>query len=437
MSLNKESAIRKLLGLFFLLYVLALPTSMGIMEISSWTCLALVLALFAFQAKEFSPPPMMPFYIIGSLYLWSLLGGVLQGFDRTRMLYAFGDFRWALLLLSFFFCFKILLTQKNYVQLIKKYFLGFFLILLSLIAVYGIYQYFTGVDFIRGSDHRMATAVEWKGRVLRWRSSGFFSMPLTYAYSMGMFLSALFPFLLLKPVKERWWLSALVWICFTLGSVSLITSFSRGAWLAYLAAILAALFLLLKFKQFVVASLVFVALLIGAYFVSPNVQDRVNSISDFKHRSNSDRQLIWQSHWMMFTDNPIIGVGYRVDGELTKVYLDKLNAEVEYPGHAHNNILQFFAVTGLIGGLLYLSLIFLFLLLNWKAIQCCRDSKVLKSLMVGLFSAQIMFHMGGMSECNFFDAEVRHLIVFLWAFVLYCYYQLSKDKASLKSQWQL
>ena len=100
-------------------------------------------------------------------------------------------------------------------------------------------------------------------------------------------------------------------------------------------------------------------------------------------------------------------------------FAQKLGFTDVFVGHAHNNVLQLMAGTGIFGTLLFLSFSLYFLIL---ALQIYRrfpvENTFARGLGLGIFAAQIHFQIGGMTECNFIDGEVNHMLVFLWATLL-------------------
>ncbi len=84
----------------------------------------------------------------------------------------------------------------------------------------------------------------------------------------------------------------------------------------------------------------------------------------FKDPAAGERQIHWRTAWDMFRERPVLGHGYSV---FRVQSLEKMSApwyrqrgeQVETtlaPNHAHNEFLQNFAETGLIGGALFLAL---------------------------------------------------------------------------------
>ena len=163
-----------------------------------------------------------------------------------------------------------------------------------------------------------------------------------------------------SPLWERLFYSG----SYLLSVAALICTQTRGAWLAVaLLSILIICYYAGSFKKAVGLLMLATVLLTGAIFSFPAVQTRVMSIGAATDNSQNERYRMWQGASHMFLDYPLLGVGL---GNYTEAYTTKyvLPTSTE-PGqrHAHNNFVQFFAETGLVGGVTF-SLV-CFYLLNW------------------------------------------------------------------------
>jgi O-antigen ligase len=128
--------------------------------------------------------------------------------------------------------------------------------------------------------------------------------------------------------------------------------------------------------------------------------------------SSAMRLHLWRAYFQMFADHPWFGVGLFQGDKLLPEYYQRLGIVEPFTSHAHNVPLQWLAGAGVFALLVYLYVAFYFLRLSWR----------LRSLSVwglSLFCAQLYWHIGSLTEANFFDGEVNHFIVFTWALVLY------------------
>lgn len=133
---------------------------------------------------------------------------------------------------------------------------------------------------------------------------------------------------------------------------------TRGAWVAL--AVFTVVFILLARVnlKMIAASLVVLAVMTaGAVAFIPWAHHRAITITDIRHKSNTERLLMWQSALDMFKDYPVHGVGQDVFGYLYNTkYISPLAVERApegHPekghGHPHNYILKITSEGGIIG----------------------------------------------------------------------------------------
>lgn len=108
---------------------------------------------------------------------------------------------------------------------------------------------------------------------------------------------------------------------------------------------------------------------VAALAASPAFLQRVETITikrDSNEQSVNERYLMWRSAMQMGLDHPIMGVGM---GNYTEKYQKEYIApEAKEPhiAHAHNNFMQFFAETGLLGLSSYCIMLITFFVWSWK-----------------------------------------------------------------------
>ena len=133
-------------------------------------------------------------------------------------------------------------------------------------------------------------------------------------------------------------------------------SFTRGAWLAFVAVIF--IFAILEKKYRKATAKVFTALLIAFLVVlslSPKLQGRIATLTDRNFQSNSERILMWESAIQIFEDYPIHGIGQKMFEKMyNEQYISpyaKERPDENMSGHTHphNNFLFVLSEGGLIG----------------------------------------------------------------------------------------
>jgi len=258
-----------------------------------------------------------------------------------------------------------------------------------------------------------AVGTTWKIATHAWdfRSSGFYSMSITFGETQALFLLLTLSWLRSESADSprRLHLKGAA-VCQALG---LLSSFTRGAFIGF------ALGLIMHFRaewRKTLAGLVLIGLLgaVGAHVLRPDLD--VFSLKSNKPQSigGNLRWTIWQNGWKMFTEYPVLGVGLNNIKPHYRALLEEHPNpnDPQVYGHLHNNFLQFLVMTGVVG-----FAAFWFLLLAtaqylrklpgtiaapWLALQA-----------YGALDIWIAFHGTGLTEYSFGDEEVAMLAFFL------------------------
>lgn len=285
------------------------------------------------------------------------------------------------------------------------------MVVACLVSLYALFQTMTGIDLTR--TYNLALKTMGSGY---YRAIGFFSLPLTFAYSLGQFMMLCLALALVvkdKMGEKLGWLLVLTSFFSVLG---IIGTGVRGAWVALLGSGLVLSFLLgrrLFFRTAGIGLLLLSVMLLAL----PTLRHRVTTIWDVKQSSNAGRIKIWRAAIEMWKDYPVLGTGLNYNVRHMAKYYEKLGIQKGKIAHAHSNYLQFLTSTGLLGLLAFLALSGYFLWLNW-ILWKGTEPYLWKGILLGLFSAQVFVHIGGFTECNFIDGEVQHSLTFSWAFLL-------------------
>ncbi|MEK6727060.1 MAG: O-antigen ligase family protein [Candidatus Omnitrophota bacterium] len=218
-----------------------------------------------------------------------------------------------------------------------------------LLGVDGIYQHFTHKDFIR---HRPIIT---KSRI-------YATFPT--ANDFGCYLIAVIPFLV-TIFFTKFRLKAVKFILiglFTLLFTCLIMTVSRGAWFGFMASAL--------FIGVWIYPVGIFLLLLGLFitvtqpFYPTLIKERLNNLFLVFNTTLSsnvgsiERQIFWQAGWKMFMSRPWIGLGLG-----TFMFNFKRFVVENYqrgPAYAHNCYLQMLSELGIIGLVLFLSILILF-----------------------------------------------------------------------------
>lgn len=383
-----------------LLHVVAIHTSIAAMEVISWLLFALVTFQFLFRKstwKEWGPA----LWLVGFAAI-ATIGVVVSGSGLSSALAQIGFLRWMLLLYSFAFAWSHSKWLDDPQKLLWVWF-G----IAALAGIYTTFQFATGINLVR--PHHQLRPAESYG----FRPTGFFSLTLTMSYVVGISLSFLLPQLSLKKLD---WRKILLWFFILCG---LLTSLTRGAWLAFTVAIVVYAFQKQGWRAFFTLIPLGMLLTLLVMF-EPDINSRSRALLDFSSNASSGMRVdLWRAYWAIFLDNPVLGVGlFNPDDMLLETYR-RLGIQQDFVSHAHNNYLQVLAGTGSLGFIAFVGFNAYFLKLSWQLERHFRALRPqLARLAQGALLAQVFWQIGGLTECNFFDGEVNHSIVFIWALLL-------------------
>jgi len=178
------------------------------------------------------------------------------------------------------------------------------------------------------------------------RNGGLFGMLMNYAQNMAFFMTFLTGLIVYRKEIKKYINLNLVYAGFVVNILGLYTSYTRGAWLAFVVSV--PFFVIRKHKKGFLAS--FIALtLIGA------IAYKIAGKSVVRPDSDIQRLGQWKTALAAFHDYPFLGVGYMNFEPLC--YSIKSSHKIppyDFCGHAHNNFLEILATTGVLGFILFI-----------------------------------------------------------------------------------
>lgn len=404
--------LKRALSVSFFLYLVSLLTSMAGMEIFGWLTFTLAMAVTWKERKSVEVAEEgKAFFGLGADWIYLalviivILGYLINAAPDAEFVFMIGCMRWGLLMYAVAYAARATkMTEKAFIPL---------MIVATVVALHGIQAYFTGWDYIRGRS--VLSYVNAAGQA---RSAGFFSMPTTFAHAISQTLCFPLAALALGWARQRW-----QWVTLSVASAiiltSLVMSFTRGAWISSFCA-LGAMALLVNRRLFV--SFVTAAAIGGTVLVtvSPVFRSRVISLFDGGYNSNSERMELWRANMWMFKEYPLLGIGLNDNERRTEEYNIKYGFPDAKVGNAHNTYVQWLSGTGILGLSAYLAFIGFYLWLTfrlWKVIP--REQVWHRTIVLGAFGAQVAVHVGGLTDCNFKDAEVQHQYIAILGLLSY------------------
>ncbi|MCQ2433185.1 MAG: O-antigen ligase family protein [Clostridia bacterium] len=267
----------------------------------------------------------------------------------------------------------------------------------TLVSLYGIYQNFFGGAATTWQDTDMFSEIT--GRVV----STFENPNVLAEYLIMCIPAAVAGFFCSKRASER---LLYLFLCGISGAC-LIFTWSRGAWLGFMIAML--LFLLIYSKKTMVVMLFGMLAVPFAPFVLPaSIMNRFLSIGNLADSSTSDRVHIWEGVAGLLKDHFLAGIGVGV-GVFQKIYPRYTLAGIETAPHSHNLFLQILVETGIFGLILF----FIFLVVYAKqfftlSVRPLPEKR--RILMAALFCGTLAVLAQGMTDYIWYDYRV--LLVF-------------------------
>lgn len=226
-----------------------------------------------------------------------------------------------------------------------------------------------------------------------WRFGGVLST-MSQGTLLAMFLPV-YVLLIMHLKKSR--LRILIIFAAIVSVAAILFNGTRGAWLAVLILIPVIVSLYSKSRRKSFSAIFAVIILIGGIFVAtPNLSNRIATITDMHMQSNSERLLMWESALKMFKDHPILGVGY---GGYIKAYQTEYispDAKERQQQHAHNNLIQFLAECGIVGAAAFL---WIWIYFSYFSLRGWYREKNLAYLLFFCMLWGLMLH--GLTEYNF------------------------------------
>lgn len=199
--------------------------------------------------------------------------------------------------------------------------------------------------------------------------------------------------------------------------VCLILTYTRGAWLGAILAIIV-IFLLSTGKK-KTALLVAVVLLVIAPLASQHVRERVRSFGQLQEMSIGGRFSMWLSATEAAKDHPIFGAGLM---DLGRVYEEYKRPDSGFSsGHMHSDFFHVLASTGIVGLLAFLWLLRSVCSLLVRNLQSMkRKEGFLVAVCLGSLAGFCGFVVAGIFEWNFGDAEVVSMLYCLIGLTCAC-----------------
>lgn len=179
------------------------------------------------------------------------------------------------------------------------------------------------------------------------RNGGLAGMLMNYAHNLAFFHIFITGLVLYKNEINKYLNLNFLYGVWIINTFALFTTYTRGAWLAY---VVATPFFFVKknVKSFIVTALFFFLVGTGAYLIAGKAVKRPGS--------DAERLSQWKTAWVGFKENPVFGLGFMNFEKQCHRIKDTYNIEEKkFCGHAHNNYLEMLASTGILGGIFFIA----------------------------------------------------------------------------------
>ncbi len=289
--------------------------------------------------------------------------------------------------------------------------LNFLVIVSAGVALYGLYQKFSGQAATTWQDTEMFETIS--GRIY-----STFGNPNVFGEYLLLMMPVTFG-LMLKSDSYNTKTSYLV--IFALQAACMILTYSRGCWIG----IAVSMALLIMFTSKKLTSLLVFAVLLAPLFIPQTIMDRLLSIGNTADTSTSYRVYIWQGTLRMLKDFWYCGVGTGPEafGNVYPAY--SLNA-IAAP-HAHNLYLHILSETGIVGLLTVLGLLVVF----YRSLTfAAKTSQRLRPVAFALGTAMIGYLVQGMFDNVWYNYRIYFFFFVMLAFGA-ALYDVSKKEKSL------
>lgn len=388
--------MQRVIGSILILYIVALHSSMAGLEVFG-ACAVVLAIVSSFKYKKVPPLDLFTGLVLGLAALAFLASTVAAAGPRDWN--DFGFMRWVFLALAW----RVLLPgQLGNLQawpLVVRVWLGSLIV----VSLFAIWQAFTGLDPLHNPVPLGSM----------WYASGLFSISITFASIAGMSSSMAWGWALAGPKDDRKWALTAA----GLGTAATLLTFSRTMAVGIFVIILLGV-MLTHPRRGLWALLGLAAAGTVAVTQVEGIHRRLMTLTHLSTDGSTGlRFVLWKSYGAIFQDHPWLGVGLFRSRYLLPEYYARFGFTETFYSHAHSNWIQWLAGAGIFAFLLYLTLSIYMIRLSVRLFRA-GENQIFRALGLSTLLAQLLFHMEGTIECNFFDGEVNHFIVFVWAVVL-------------------
>ncbi len=323
-------------------------------------------------------------YMVASLLIWELVTALLSP-HRSISVKAYRS-QW-LVLTYFLVSFGMEYTRR--LQRILK----LLAVAAAVVAIYGIIQHFTGVDYIKNK-----TVYTWNGI---YKAMGLLGHHITFGifYSWVFSISLAFLVFAGKDLRSRVFWTAITCLC----ALAVLYSYSRAAWLGCVGSF-ATIGVLrrLRLGYFVLAV---IAVVTVAVAFEPGAVQRAAGFTAGEQASRGDatRVLLLRTSLRMIQRYPVFGIG---PGAFTAEFENfKVPGEYSTTCHAHNDYVNFAVHSG-IPALAILIILLASALSGVVRLYGTSTDQAAQACLLALGGGLTAILISGLFQCNLTDSEI-------------------------------
>jgi putative inorganic carbon (hco3(-)) transporter len=401
----------KLLYVFFFVHVLALLTSIALLNLTTGITILYFLYILVqkFVLKrnvEFFLPKYWQWFL---LYVGITFISAGINFEGTKFRDIFIELRWVLS----FFGLTLLIAKLDIKE--KKIRIPLYVIL-AVVGCYAIYQGVTGHDIVRGTNKYTSNNI--------FRTTGFFSNPIRFSNVIMVYFCFLLSFMSNDFKNGRY--DFLKIFSFLSLSAALYYTQVRGAWIAI--PVVVTISAIYYPKRTLLNSAVLMVLIFSAiYTFSDTFRERTTSITNFKHANTVPRFVIWETYTDVWLEHFWFGAGPNNSPKVAAKLIENTIYE-KAPGlrsHSHNQLLNVLSEFGVFAGIAWIFIIYGSLRMAYITINKNPGYTFERALAVGGFTALISLVITGITESNLILNEVTGSFVFVLALIQTSYSKIT------------
>jgi hypothetical protein len=419
--------IEKVLSRTALLAAALLPlahlTSLGAMEASGFVLMVASLALFALECGT-SPSAAVSRVRSGATLpiagyaVFTLLSIGVMLDQASDQIAALRELKWVLYFFAFLYFFDRCWrdTWERYVSVLS-----------GAVALMGLFAF---CQFLYGWEWPRAESVlePWGGY---FRVTGFFNTPQSFAGNLGMATLFLLGFTLSQFAEEAkvFGKKRVLLLSVAMGALGVCLTLTRSAWLGG-AITVAFAFGRVKKSWGAIALLIMATMTATGLYSESTFNQRLSSDVSVNGQSIEIRQELWDANWRMFQDFPYLGIGPDQNIKQLDSYYEEAKFKYRVIDRAHSNALELLSSRGIFVAIFYAIFSGYFLwVAYWLSIRQSAGS-LAAGVGAGSLLAQIYFHILGLVDSNFFDQEVKNVVVWVWALTAAAYGRSQKRETA-------